>query len=44
MPDKDSYRFHCMRCGHEWESPQDPKQERTCPKCKSNSVRYIKSK
>jgi len=34
----------CLRCGHEYKMPVDPKREvvdRICPKCKSNSVRKI---
>lgn len=37
--------FKCLRCGHEFKLPYDPKagpQERACPKCHSNSVRRIK--
>jgi DNA-directed RNA polymerase subunit RPC12/RpoP len=36
----------CMRCGHEYRVPVDPKRkvvERVCPNCKSNSVRKISS-
>jgi len=37
-------RFKCLRCGHEFVDSYDPKVivERSCPKCKSNSVRRIK--
>ena len=31
-----------MRCGHTWEGADDPKQERVCPQCKSNSVRKLR--
>jgi len=34
----------CLRCGHEFKIPVDPKRdvvERVCPQCKSNSVRKI---
>jgi predicted nucleic acid-binding Zn-ribbon protein len=37
--------FKCLRCGHEFKMPFDPKGplvERTCPKCQSNSVRRFK--
>ena len=36
----------CLRCGHEHEGPYDAKVpiERTCPKCRSNSVRALKPK
>ena len=39
-------KFKCLRCGHEFKMPFDPKGplvERVCPKCQSNSVRRIKS-
>ena len=37
-------KFKCLRCGHEFHDSYDPKVivERTCPKCKSNSVRRVK--
>jgi predicted nucleic acid-binding Zn-ribbon protein len=37
-------KFKCLRCGHEFYDSYDPKVvvERTCPKCKSNSVRRVK--
>jgi len=31
--------FHCLRCGYRWEAEYNPDKERTCPKCRSNSVR-----
>lgn len=36
----------CLRCGLEHEGPYDSKVpiERTCPKCRSNSVRALKKK
>lgn len=36
--------FKCLRCGHEFTGPYDKKMpiERSCPQCKSNSVRKIK--
>jgi DNA-directed RNA polymerase subunit RPC12/RpoP len=34
--------FKCLRCGHEWEGSYDRDAERTCPQCRSNSVRVIK--
>jgi predicted Zn-ribbon and HTH transcriptional regulator len=36
----------CLRCGHEYPGPYDAKVpiERTCPKCRSNSVRALKPK
>jgi len=34
--------FHCMRCGRDWEQPYDPfRDERMCPSCRSNSVRWM---
>jgi hypothetical protein len=33
-----------MRCGHEYVEPYDPKAaliERSCPKCRSNSIRPV---
>ncbi|MFQ6093442.1 MAG: hypothetical protein ACE5OR_12365 [bacterium] len=37
-------KFRCLRCGHEFVDTYTPgvPQERTCPKCMSNSVRRIK--
>jgi len=37
-------KFKCLRCGNEFYDNYDPKviAERTCPKCKSNSVRRMK--
>ena len=43
MPDEAN--FICLRCGHEFKQPFDPKApliERACPKCMSNSVRRMK--
>ena len=37
----------CMRCGYEFRDPSlvgEPIKERTCPKCRSNSVRRMKKK
>ena len=39
--------FRCMRCGHEYFESYDPKGdlvERSCPKCRSNSIRPIAEK
>lgn len=38
--------FKCLRCGYEFEDKYTPDvpQERTCPKCGSNSVRRIEKK
>ena len=38
--------FRCMMCGHEYtekvEKGED--KERSCPKCRSNSIRHLKKK
>ena len=38
--------FRCLRCGHEYAGPYDSAkpQERSCPKCQSNSVRPLPDK
>jgi len=38
--------FKCLRCAHEYDGKYTPKipQERSCPKCGSNSVRRIEPK
>ena len=38
--------FRCMMCGHDWEDEvkKDEDVERSCPKCRSNSVRHFKAK
>jgi len=38
--------FKCLMCGHEYVGMFDPQNvtERTCPKCRSNSVRKMPSK
>jgi len=33
--------FACIRCGHCWTAAFNSTEERTCPGCKSNSVRWI---
>jgi DNA-directed RNA polymerase subunit RPC12/RpoP len=38
----ETVEFKCMRCGHEWEGAYDPEEERTYPKCRSNSVRVFR--
>jgi DNA-directed RNA polymerase subunit RPC12/RpoP len=35
--------FRCMMCGHEYEEAGEDK-ERSCPKCRSNSIRHLKKK
>lgn len=40
-------KFKCLRCNREYRAPFDPQaepQERTCPRCRSNSVRRLKEK
>jgi DNA-directed RNA polymerase subunit RPC12/RpoP len=36
-------RFKCLNCGHEYDGMYDSQniQERTCSKCRSNSVRRL---
>jgi DNA-directed RNA polymerase subunit RPC12/RpoP len=36
-------RFKCLNCGHEYDGIYDSKNitERTCPQCRSNSVRRL---
>ena len=39
-----NWSFKCMRCGHDYTESYDPKgvmTERSCPTCRSNSVRPI---
>jgi predicted Zn-ribbon and HTH transcriptional regulator len=38
--------FRCMICGHEYEERVEPGEdkERSCPKCRSNSIRHLKKK
>jgi len=42
---EETRRFRCMRCGHEYRGV-DKKDgelvERSCPRCRSNSIRPIK--
>lgn len=38
-------KLKCLRCSHEYSAPFDPQagpQERTCPRCRSNSIRRMK--
>jgi heterodisulfide reductase subunit A len=35
--------FACMRCGHQWLGYYSRNAERTCPECRSNSVRWLKA-
>jgi len=38
--------FRCMMCGHEYSERVEPDEdkERSCPKCRSNSIRHLKKK
>jgi putative FmdB family regulatory protein len=38
--------FKCMMCGHQYQDmvEQDEDKERSCPKCRSNSIRHLKKK
>jgi len=37
--------FRCMACGHEYkeEVERGEDKERSCPKCRSNSIRHMKA-
>ena len=37
--------FRCMMCGHEYTEKvvQGEDVERSCPKCRSNSIRHLKA-
>jgi predicted Zn-ribbon and HTH transcriptional regulator len=38
--------FRCMACGHEYEEKVEAgvDVERSCPKCRSNSIRHLKKR
>jgi len=38
--------FRCMACGHEYKEQVEKGEdkERSCPKCRSNSIRHMKKK
>jgi Zn finger protein HypA/HybF involved in hydrogenase expression len=38
--------FRCMMCGHEYTErvAKGEDKERSCPKCRSNSIRHLKGK
>jgi predicted Zn-ribbon and HTH transcriptional regulator len=38
--------FRCMACGHEYEEKVEKGTdvERSCPKCRSNSIRHLKKR
>ncbi|MBM3286277.1 MAG: zinc ribbon domain-containing protein [Candidatus Eisenbacteria bacterium] len=39
-------KFRCMMCGHEYEEAVEKGEdkERSCPKCRSNSIRHLKKR
>ncbi len=39
-------RFRCMMCGYEYEEKvlKGEDKERSCPKCRSNSIRHLKKR
>ncbi len=41
---EDIRRYRCMMCGHEYEEPWKGDVERSCPVCRSNSIRHLKPK
>jgi predicted Zn-ribbon and HTH transcriptional regulator len=38
--------FRCMMCGHEYgeQVVKGEDKERSCPRCRSNSIRHLKKK
>jgi heterodisulfide reductase subunit A len=36
--------FVCVRCGHQWAGYFSASAERICPQCRSNSVRWLRSR
>ncbi len=38
--------MRCMMCGHEYQEPveEGEDKERSCPKCRSNSIRLLKKR
>jgi heterodisulfide reductase subunit A len=42
--EKQDGEFGCVRCGHQWVSYFSANLERTCPQCRSNSVRWLRPK
>jgi coenzyme F420-reducing hydrogenase delta subunit len=34
--------FHCLRCDHKWDGVYRTNMERTCPECRSNSIRWLR--
>ena len=39
-------RFRCMMCGHEYQevADLDEDKERGCPKCRANSIRWLRKR
>jgi putative FmdB family regulatory protein len=46
MANATSETFRCMMCGHEYQElvEKDEDKERSCPKCRSNSIRRLKKR
>ena len=42
--EKQVAEFACLRCGHRWSGDPGRNGERTCPECRSNSVRWLRVK
>ena len=36
--------FECLVCGELWKATYQSNQERNCPSCRSNSVRWIRKR
>lgn len=38
--------FRCMMCGHQYQElvEKDEDKERSCPRCRSNSIRHLKKR
>ena len=34
--------FNCLRCGHQWDGIYSSGVERICPRCRSNSIRWLR--
>jgi DNA-directed RNA polymerase subunit M/transcription elongation factor TFIIS len=37
-----TFDFVCMNCGYDWKNIFLANQERVCPKCQSNSIRWLR--
>ena len=42
--DNQDAEYECMRCSHHWAGYFSRNAERTCPECRSNSVRWLRVK